>query len=289
MSTCWITPRLSTATRSPSVIASVWSWVTYSVVTPSRWCSFTSSARICTRSFASRFESGSSMRNDGGMAHDRAAHRDTLALAARERAGLALEQLADPEQLGRVLDPPPPLVLGEVLHPQREADVVANRHVRVQRVVLEHHRDVAVDGVEVVDDLAADQDLARGRVLETRHHPQRRRLAAARRPDEDHELAVVDLQVEVVDGDGAVAEPLRHPLERDPGHLGEADDRLDVGDPHRSRRRRTAAGASIAASHHTGGATRWRSLMPKPIPVGSDGSTGRFRCMLTPWPCTPGR
>ena len=26
--TCWIVPRRMTATRSPSVIASVWSWVT---------------------------------------------------------------------------------------------------------------------------------------------------------------------------------------------------------------------------------------------------------------------
>ena len=87
------------------------------------------------------------------MTHDRAAHRHALALAAGERAGLALEQLADAEQVGGALDPPLPLVLRDVLHAQREADVVADGHVRVQRVVLEHHRDVAVDRVEVVDDL----------------------------------------------------------------------------------------------------------------------------------------
>ena len=36
--------------------------------------------------------------------------------------------------------------------------------------------------------------------LEPGEHPQRRRLAAPRRPDEHEELAVGDLQVEVVDG-----------------------------------------------------------------------------------------
>ncbi len=59
---CWSRPSRSTATRFPSVIASAWSWVTYTVVTPSRSWSAAMSARICTRSFASRFESGSSIR-----------------------------------------------------------------------------------------------------------------------------------------------------------------------------------------------------------------------------------
>jgi hypothetical protein len=47
---------------------------------------------------------------------------------------------------------------------------ILNGHVRVQRVVLEHHRDVTVDWIEVVDDSVADEDLARGGLLETRHH-----------------------------------------------------------------------------------------------------------------------
>ncbi len=55
-----------TATRSPIVIASVWSCVTYSVVVPSSWCSRAMYARISTRSLASRFESGSSMRKACG-------------------------------------------------------------------------------------------------------------------------------------------------------------------------------------------------------------------------------
>ena len=57
------------------------------------------SARIWTRSFASRFESGSSIRKTLRLAHDRAAHRHALALAARELGRLALEVLLEAEQL----------------------------------------------------------------------------------------------------------------------------------------------------------------------------------------------
>ena len=64
--TCGIVPRRMTATRSPSVIASVWSCVTYTMVVPSRFWSLDTSVRVCTRSFASRLDSGSSMRNAAG-------------------------------------------------------------------------------------------------------------------------------------------------------------------------------------------------------------------------------
>ena len=43
---------------------------------------------------------------------------------------------------------------------QREAHVGGHRHVRIERVVLEHHGDVALFGRDVVDDAVADADLA---------------------------------------------------------------------------------------------------------------------------------
>src|SRR4029079_9232727 len=49
------------------VIASTWSWVTYTVVTASRASSSASSVLVCTRSLASRFESGSSIRYTFGL------------------------------------------------------------------------------------------------------------------------------------------------------------------------------------------------------------------------------
>ena len=66
VSACCSRPSRSTATRFPRVIASTWSWVTYTVVTPSRSCSWFSEARIETRSLASRLLNGSSIKNACG-------------------------------------------------------------------------------------------------------------------------------------------------------------------------------------------------------------------------------
>ena len=52
---------------------------------------------------------------------------------------------------------------------------------------------------KIHDVAAVDQDLALVDLLEAGEHPQARRLAAARRPDEHEELAVADLQVQPVD------------------------------------------------------------------------------------------
>ena len=51
------------------------------------------------------------------------------------------------------------------------------------------------------DVLAAEQDLAAGRQFEPGDHPQRRRLAAARRPEHDEELAVGDGEIGVLHRD----------------------------------------------------------------------------------------
>ena len=111
---------------------------------PRRWCSALISVRICTRSLASRLESGSSNRKTCGIAHDRPPHRHPLALAARELARIAVEIFRESEDIGR----PPHLGvdlarvhLGEL---QAEGHVVEDLHMRVERVVLKHHGDVAL-------------------------------------------------------------------------------------------------------------------------------------------------
>src|SRR5262249_15277002 len=77
--------------------------------------------------------------------------------------------------------------------------VVEHAHVRVQRVVLEDHRDVAILRLELVHDASADDDLAARDLLEPGDHPQERRLAAARGTDDDDELAVRHVDVHAVD------------------------------------------------------------------------------------------
>ena len=152
------------------------------------------------------------------VAHDRAAHGDALALAARERARLAVEQRLEVEDARGVLDARVDLGLRHLLDAQAERDVLVDGEVRVERVALEHHRDVAVARRHVVHDAVADHDAALADVLEPREHAQRRRLAAARRADEHHELAVLDVEAQVIDGARAIGVDLRHAIERHSGH-----------------------------------------------------------------------
>ena len=88
---------------------------------------------------------------------------------------------------------------------EREAHVLAHGHVRVERVVLEHHGDVARLGRQRVDHLAVDGDVAGGDLLEAGEHAQQGGLAAARGADQHDELAVGDVDRYAVDHlDGAV-------------------------------------------------------------------------------------
>ena len=86
--------------------------------------------------------------------------------------------------------------------------------MREQGVVLEDRVHVALVRRQPGHVLALELDAAGGRLLEAADHPQGRGLAAAGRAEEAEELAVDDLEVDVVDGEH-VAERL--------GHLDEPD------------------------------------------------------------------
>jgi hypothetical protein len=105
---------------------------------------------------ASRFESGSSIRKTGRAPDDRAPERDALALPAGQLLRLAIEQLLELDRLGGLVDPALDLRLGDLAQLEPEREVLADRHVRVERVALEDHRDVAILGRDVVDDAIAD-------------------------------------------------------------------------------------------------------------------------------------
>src|SRR6185295_12852330 len=106
----------------------------------------------------------------------------------------------------------------ETLDPQPVGHVLVHRHVRIERIVLEHHRNVPVLGLEPVHHPAADHDLARSDRLEAGHHAQQSRLAAPGWTDDHHELAVLHLHRDAVDHlQAAVA--LLDVAERKLGHL----------------------------------------------------------------------
>ena len=157
-----------TAIRSESTIASSWSWVTKIEVMPSSRCSRLISVRVRMRSAASRLDSGSSIRKTAGL---RTTARPT---ATRWRwpplssAGRRSQQRAEAEQLGGAVDLAVDRRAVDPLLLQAEAHVLAHRHVRIERVVLEDHGDVAlvrleVGHVAVVEDDGALRSDARAR------------------------------------------------------------------------------------------------------------------------------
>ena len=142
---------------------------------------------------------------DRGLAHERPGERDPLPFAPGELARLALQQRLDPEHRGRPRDLALVLVPRQALRLQREGDVLEDGQVGVERVGLEDHRDAALARGEPVDDHAPDQDLPRARLLQPRDHPQHRRLARARRPEQHEELPLAAGDVHAVHGGRARA------------------------------------------------------------------------------------
>ena len=153
-----------------------------------------------------------------GLADDGPAHGDPLPLAAGQLAGLAVQQRLQLQGPRRVGHPPPDLVLRHLPVLEAERHVVVDAQVRVQGVALEHHGDVPVPGLEVVDRAAVDPDRPPGHLLQAGDHPQRRRLAAARRPDQHQQLAVADLQLQGLHGHGPVRELLADAVQLNARH-----------------------------------------------------------------------
>ena len=132
---------------------------------------------------------------DSRVPHDRAAHRDPLPLAARQAArsrSSSSVRRSTPaiSWTRRRLRPSAPCASAS------RSRCCRRRHVRIERVVLKDHRDVALAAAcTLFDDRVADQDRPLGDILETRDHPERRRLPAPRWAYEHHELAVADFEV----------------------------------------------------------------------------------------------
>ena len=83
---------------------------------------------------------------------------------------------------------------------QAESHVLINRHMGIQRIVLEHHGDIPVLGRNVVHQLAVDIQLAAGDLLQTRYHAQGGGFTAAGGSDQHDKLVILDVEVKVLYG-----------------------------------------------------------------------------------------
>ena len=150
-----------------------------------------------------------------GLAHDGSTHRHPLTLTTRERLGLAVQELRDLQDLGGFVHPRVDLRLRHLAEFQPERHVVVHRHVRIEGVVLEHHRDIPILGRHIVDEFVPDVHLALGDLLEPGDHPQNRRLSTTGRTDQNEELRVLDDEVHLANGSGAIGIDLAQILQND--------------------------------------------------------------------------
>src|SRR4030088_2502777 len=201
-------PSASTAIRSDRLSASLWSWVTKIVVTPSlRWISLISTC-IDARRFLSSAENGSPRSSPLGRMRtarpreqqplgpndERARQRDALLLPAGELARLAILQALELNERERLGDPARDLGLGDPAHLEAVADIGRHAHVREQRVLLKHDPALAPMGRNVRDPSAINCDLAAVRHQEAGNEVKQRGLAAARGAEQRHQLAATDEQ-----------------------------------------------------------------------------------------------
>ena len=89
--------------------------------------------------------------------------------------------------------------------------------MRIKRVGLKHHGQVALAGAHLVDRPAADGDMAAGLALQTGDNAQQGRFATARRPNQGEKFTVANVQIDVTQ-DPRRAKALGDVLKGDAGH-----------------------------------------------------------------------
>ncbi|EGE56213.1 hypothetical protein RHECNPAF_73009 [Rhizobium etli CNPAF512] len=154
---------------------------------------------------------------NGRVAHHGAAERDALALPTRKRFRLAVQEMGNVEDLGRILH----LLVDEITRHfaqlQAESHVLVDGHMRVERIILENHRDIPILRGDVVHDVAADLQFSSRDLLEAGDHPERRRFAATGGADQDDEFLIGNFQIDIVD-DGERAVGFVQLFKRNAGH-----------------------------------------------------------------------
>src|SRR5918994_4971166 len=142
--------------------------------------------------------------------HDLGLHRqptgygDPLLLTPRKALRVFVGLLGDAYPLEEPRAALVGLLRRDVLDLHRgELDVLGDRHVRIQVELLEDHADLAAQLVEARSSPgelhAIHNELAGGDLLEAVDAPEQRALPRPRRPDDDHDLALVNDEIYVLE------------------------------------------------------------------------------------------
>ena len=136
-----------------------------------------------------------------GVLRERAGERGALAHAARELVRPALGEVAEVHHLEQLLRARPALGARHARELQRELDVAAHGEPREERGLLEHQAGA----------LGAHVDAARRGLVEAGDEVEQRALAAARRAEQAHELALLDVEGDAFERDDALAAGAERP------------------------------------------------------------------------------
>ena len=134
-----------------------------------------------------------------GIGDQRAAKRGALLLAARYFSRPAVEQSVDAQQRRHVADLAVDRAGIHAARLQRAGDILIDGKMGIEGVGLEGHGDAPPIGRELRLVLAADDHPPGIGRFEPGNQPQQRRLADARRTDDDEELAFLDAERQPVD------------------------------------------------------------------------------------------
>ena len=124
------------------------------------------------------------------IAHNRTAHSYTLTLTARKLTRTALEQAIQLQNARRFFNTFGNLLLAHTANFQPPRHVFFDTHMRIKRVVLEHHRNPAIFRLHFGHALVVNPDIAFGDPLQPGNHAQQRGFPAARRPDHHDKFAI---------------------------------------------------------------------------------------------------
>jgi len=154
----------------------------------------------------SRFPVGSSASRISGRLTNEARYRHALLFAARKFVRVVLQLVPQPDEAEDLRHPRLDDVPRFADHLQGKRHVVEHALVGEQLEVLEHRPDVPPEvrdlpRRELGDVLAGHVDVALGGLLLPQHQADERGLAGAGRPDDEDELALVDLDGDVLQRD----------------------------------------------------------------------------------------
>ena len=203
-----IRPSSSATTRLRSAVTTSALWVAIITVTPSSLIR-SRSCRISQLMSGSRLPVGSSAMISRGSWTSARAMAVRCCSPPDSCDGRLLGLGGQPDEREHPVDGRPDLAPRRAGHLEREGDVLPDRLGRQELEVLEDDPDLAahlrdLPAAEPGDVLAVEDDLAPGRDLVADEQLDERRLAGARRPDEEDEIALGDDEVDVAQGELAV-------------------------------------------------------------------------------------